>query len=105
MIDEYENEWQKLRGEVLWHYSNLNKKLIEEWCKECGVTTPIGYDNDSGDGVMTIYAKHPGQLIGRGGEYIDNLKAKLKREFNRNYQVKLVEVRGGFVNIKNEEEM
>lgn len=105
MIGKYEDEWQRLRGEILWLQANRNRKLLEKWCQECGVTSPIGYDNDLGNGVMTIYTKHPGALIGRGGKYINKLKAELKQEFGRNYEVKFVEVRGGFVNIKNEEEM
>lgn len=100
MTDEYELEWQKLRGEILWHNANRNRILIEKWCKECGVTSPIGYDNDLGNGVMTIYTKYPGALIGRGGEKIDKFKADLKEEFGRSYEVKFVEVRGGFVNVK-----
>lgn len=102
MMDEY--EWQQLRGEILWHQANRNRKLIEKWCRECGITSPIGYDNDL-NGVMTIYTKYPGQLIGRGGEFINKFKADLKEEFGRDYEVKFVEVRGGFVNVKNEEEM
>jgi ribosomal protein S3 len=104
MIDEYEKEWQQLRGDILWHNANRNRKLIEKWCQECGVTSPIGYENDL-NGVMTIYTEHPGALIGRGGEKIDKFKEELKQEFGRNYEVKFVEVRGGFVNVRNEEEM
>lgn len=104
MIDRLEKEWQELRGEILWHHTNRNKKLIEKWCKECGVVTPIGYDNDL-NGVMTIYTQQPGKLIGKKGKDVDKFKADLKEEFGINYEVKFVEVRGGFVNMRNEEEM
>jgi ribosomal protein S3 len=82
---------------------NQHKQLIEDWCKECKVTTPIGYYNDY-QGTLTIYTDYPGYLIGRGGEKVRKFEETLSKEFGKPYKVKFIEVRGGFVNIKSEEE-
>lgn len=103
MNDYYEFEWQQLRSEVYEYHAERNRKLIEKWCEECNVTSPVGYENNL-DGVMTIYTKHPGKLIGKGGKDVEKFKAELKQEFGIYYEVKFVEIRGEIVNIKNKEE-
>lgn len=99
-----ELDWMEFRAKAARYEQERNRKLIEVWCKECGVTTPVGYENDH-DGVMTIYTDKPGLLIGRGGEKVNKFHKALKREFNRDYKVKLVEIRGGFANLNIEEVM
>ena len=95
-------DFNQFRGEALEYMHNRNKELIERWCKNCGVTSPIGYYNDLSDGIMTIYTTQPGYLIGRQGTKLDAFVSELEREFNRKYEVKLIEIRGGFVNLKEE---
>jgi predicted metal-dependent RNase len=98
-----DDAWMEMRAEARRFAEERNSKLIEDWCKECHVTTPIGYDNDY-SGVMTIYTDRPGYLIGKGGEKVNKFKEALKKEFRKEYEVKFVEVRGGFVNLNIKEE-
>lgn len=98
-----ENDWMEFRAEAIRFAKERNSKLIDTWCKECGVTTPIGYYNDH-NGTMTIYTDKPGWLIGKGGEKVNKFKEALKQEFHREYEVKFVEVRGGFANLNIKEE-
>lgn len=95
----YIDDFEKFRGEALEYMHNRNKELIEKWCEDCGVTSPIGYYNDLSNGVMTIYTTHPGWLIGLHGMKIGAFVNELEKEFNRKYEVKFVEIRGGFVNV------
>ena len=98
-----EDVWMEIRAESIRISKERNRKLIEDWCRECHVTSPIGYYNDY-CGVITIYTDRPGYLIGRGGEKIQKFKEALKQEFHREYEVKLIEVRDGFVNLNIKEE-
>ena len=98
MTDE---EFEEMRAEVRKYMQDKNRKLIENWCKEAKYTRPVGYFNDL-HGTMTIYAEHPGYLIGRAGVHIDKFKESLKEEFYRDYEIKFVEIRGEIVNCKEE---
>lgn len=53
---------------------------------------------------MTIYAEHPGCLIGKAGVYVNKFKDRLKEEFYRDYQIKFVEIRGQIINLNYIEE-
>lgn len=98
-----EDVWMEIRAESIRISKERNRKLIEDWCRECHVTSPIGYDNNY-DGIMTIYTDRPGYLIGKGGESIQKFKEALKQEFHREYEVKLIWVKDGFVNLNIKEE-
>lgn len=98
-----EDEWMEFRAQCNELVHNEHKKLIEDWCAECKVTTPVGYYNDH-KGTLTIYTDSPGYLIGYKGEKISKFEETLSKEFHKPYKVKFVEVRGGFVNIKSQED-
>ena len=93
------DSFQAMRAEVMEYEHNRNKTLIEEWCKESNVTTPVGYDNNNYKGIMTIYTSSPGSLIGMRGTRVDIFTKKLEKEFGKKYEVRFIEVAGGFVNI------
>ena len=95
----YIDDFEQFRDEALEYMHNRNKELVKRWCENCGVTSPIGYYNDLSNGIMTIYTTHPGWLIGMQGIKLDAFVDELEKEFNRKYEVKFVEIRGGFVNI------
>lgn len=92
-------DFNQFRGEALEYMHNRNKELIERWCKKGSVTSPVGYYNDLSNGIMTIYTTHCGWLIGKQGTLLDEFVGELEREFNRKYEVKFVEIRGGFANV------
>lgn len=94
------DDWMDFRCEYLAYERNRMKELIENWCKECKVTTPVGYDKNSSNATLTIYTVFPGYLIGRGGEKVNKFKEALRQEYGKPYTVKFVEVRGAFVNVK-----
>lgn len=97
----YDDSFQVMRGESIAYIHDKNCKLIEEWAKEAGVESPIGYYNESGKHRMTIYTDRPGYLIGKGGGLVDKFRKKLCEKFYADkYEVKFVEIRGGFANTK-----
>ena len=98
----YEDEWLEMRAEAHAFMHNMHKKLIEDWCEECKVTTPVGYYHDYATHTLHIYTDWPGKLIGKGGEAVRKFEETLSKEFRKPYKVKFIEVRGGFVNIKEE---
>lgn len=78
------------------------RRFLDDWCKEAGVRTPVGYDFDYSTG-MTIYTDKPGYLIGKGGQLVEKYTRRLNEEFgfssrNNLLKVKFVEIRGGFAN-------
>lgn len=95
-----EDSFEKMRSECINFSHDRNCRLINDWCTEAGVDSPVGYDNDLGSHVMTIYTNRPGFLIGKGGCLIDKFKKNLCNEFSaKKYEVKFVEIRDGFANI------
>jgi hypothetical protein len=98
-----ENEWQQFRGEALEFMRNLETKLIEDWCAECKVTTPVGYYFNMYKKVVTIYTDRPGYLIGMKGSKIKQFEAAVEKELRMPYKVEFVEIRGGFANVDKKE--
>lgn len=97
----YDDSFERFRGECLELDHKRNCKLIEEWCKEANVTSPVGYYNNLGGRTMTIYTDRPGQFIGKGGCLVDKFTERLCEEFFvEDYHVKFVEIRCGFANVK-----
>lgn len=97
----YDDSFQKMREEYMEYSHNKNCTLIEEWCKEAGVTSPVGYYINLGGRTITIYTDRPGWLIGKGGCLVDKYTERLCEEFFvEEYHVKFVEIRGGFVYTK-----
>lgn len=99
-----DDDWMEFRAQCHEIVHNIHKQLIEAWCAECNVTTPIGYYHEYSTHTLHIYTDWPGKLIGRGGEKVKKFEEALKKEFGKEYQVKFIEVRGGFVNINKKEE-
>ena len=96
----FEDDFQRYRSEVIEYMYNKEREILEGWCKQIGYKYPIAYTiKNYGTPTIIIYAKHPGQLIGKAGVHIDLLQKILKEEFYRDYNVKLVEVAGNFVNL------
>jgi ribosomal protein S3 len=97
----YDDSFEEMRGEALNYMANKNKDIIENWCKECGMTEPVGYYNDLSKHELTIYTTRCGIMVGKAGKHVYAVKEVLKEEFNHDYEIKFVEIRGNIVNIKN----
>lgn len=94
----YEDDgWQKTREWALRFAKNRERKFLEKFCAEAKVNEPIAYEYDHITGFI-IYTNRPGYFIGKGGELINKFRAKLKEEFYKTNDIKLVEIKGGFVN-------
>ena len=105
---EYINEdweeieaWEELRVEAHVFMKEKEESLLKRWLDKigCNLKEPIGYYRDSWHRTMEIYTTRPGPLIGKAGIHVDELKQMLSEEFYGEWNVKFVEIRGGFVNI------
>ena len=100
MYDEQEEmAWQKFREEAFAFNKNREETVIKKWLNEIGYTEPVGYYRNSWKREMEIYATRLGCLIGKAGVDINKFKNMLNEEFGGEWEVKLVEIRGGFVGI------
>ena len=103
MCEEYpicDEAWERLRADAHRYMKDKEETLLKNWLTSIGCSNnfTIGYYRDSLNKVMEIYSTRPGALIGKAGTNIDELKRMLSEEFRGEWQVKLVEVRGGFIN-------
>lgn len=97
----YDDSFQAMIEECIAYNRDKICKLIEGWCKEAKVESPVGYYNESIERTITIYTDKPGCLVGVGGCLVNKFKEKLCEEFYVNeYKVEFVEICGGFANIK-----
>lgn len=95
----YDEAWEIMRAEALAFMKNKEESVIKKWLNEIGYTEPVGYYRNSWKREMEIYATRLGCLIGKAGKDINKFKKMLTEEFGGEWEVKLVEVRGGFVQI------
>lgn len=95
----YDEDWENFRAEVHEWVKQREEGLLKRWIDEIGCKDPVGYYRDAYNKTMELYSTRPGALIGKTGVNIDRLKQMLTDEFHGDWRVKLVEVRGGFVNI------
>ena len=102
-LDMDEIEWQQFRGKALEFMRNLETKLIEDWCAECKVTTPVGYYFNMSKKVVTIYTDRPEYLIGMKGSKVRQFEAAVEKELRIPHKVEFVEIRGGFANVGKKE--
>lgn len=102
--DEYEDEyeWLKFRGEALEYAKNKQEALLKKWLDNIGYIQrykePIGYYLNHLQQTMEIYASRPGVLVGVEGVHVAELKKMLSEEYHGKWNVKFIEVRGGFIN-------
>lgn len=94
-----EDSWQKFREESIVYAENRQQTVLTEWLDKIGYTEPIGYYLDTYHNVMEIYATRIGVLVGKGGINVEELTKMLFEEYGRKFEVKFVEIRGGFVNV------
>ena len=91
--------WEKFRGEYLEYMRNKEDTLVKKWLYSINYTEPVGYHINIGRQEIEIYATKVGVLIGRAGVGVDKLKEILSEEFNGEWNVKFIEIRGSFVNV------
>lgn len=93
----YDDEaWLEFRAEAHAFMKNKEETVIKKWLNEIGYTEPVGYYRNIFKREMEIYATRLGCLIGKAGKDINKFKKMLTEEFGGEWEVKLIEVRGGF---------
>lgn len=95
----FDSEWEEEIAEAHAWVKNGNETVLKRWLEGIGYQDPIGYYVSRWDNVVEIYSTRPGVLIGRAGVHVDALRKMLTEEFGGEWQVKFVEIRGGFVNV------
>ena len=95
----YDESWERFRGECLEYMRNKENTLVKKWLDNINYIEPVGYYINIGKQEIEIYATKVGVLIGRAGVGVDKLNEILTEEFNGEWEVKFVEIRGSFVNV------
>ena len=95
---QFSEEWRDVREKCLRTIKAREQKVLKDWCKLIEYNEPVGYHLDIMEGIVTLYVGRIGQTIGKG-KNIPLLKQLLEREYHREFEVSLIEVRGGFINV------
>lgn len=81
-------------GKSLEKVSERNERVMKNFFHRIGHKGIVGYENDLGKKVFTVWADKPGVLIGKGGQNVWILKDVLKEEFGCDYEIKFKEIKG-----------
>ena len=87
-------EFEELIGKSLEEMSERNERAMKNFFYRIGYKGIVGYDNDLGNKVFTVWSDKPGILIGKGGQNIQILKDILKEEIGYDYKIKFKEIKG-----------
>ena len=87
-------EFEELIGKSLEEMSERNERVMKNFFYRIGYKGIVGYDNDLGNKVFTVWSDKPGILIGKGGQNICILKDILKEEFEKDYEIEFKEIKG-----------
>ena len=87
-------DFEELIGKALEEMSERNKRVMKNFFYRIGHKGIVGYENDLGKRVFTIWTDNPGILIGKGGQNICILKDILKEEFENDYEIEFKEIKG-----------
>ena len=71
-----------------------NERAMKNFFYKIGHKGIVGYKNDLGKKVFTIWTDKPGILIGKDGQNVEILKEILKEEFEYDYEIKFKEIKG-----------
>lgn len=87
-------DFEEIRGKVLEEMEEINTRVLKHFFFRIGYKGIVGYENNLGKKVFTIWTDKPGILIGKGGQNITILKEILKEEFEKDYDVEFKEIKG-----------
>lgn len=87
-------DFEEIIGKALEEMSERNERVIKNFFYRIGYKGIVGYENDLGKNVFTIWTDNPGILIGKGGQNVWILKDILKEEFDYDYEIKFKEIKG-----------
>lgn len=97
----FDEAWEEFRAQMHNEMKNEEESMIKKWLNGIGYNhkEPIGYYMDRYNKIMTIYSTRPGQLIGKAGANVNFLKVMLTELCRGEWEVKFIEIRGGFVTL------
>ena len=74
--------------------SERNERVMKNFFYRIGHKGIVGYKNDLGMKVFTVWTDKPDILIGKGGQNVCILKDILKEEFDYDYEIEFKEIKG-----------
>ncbi len=92
VIKDWQAKWYAGRhyAELLQEDLKLRQAVAQKYSQEAVARVEIERPGD--DVSMTIYSPHPGIVIGRSGQHIEQLRAKLQKIANRRVRLSVREV-------------
>ena len=87
-------DFEELIGEALEEMQERNERVMKNFFYRIGYKGIVGYENDLGKKVFTVWTDKPGILIGKGGQNVEILKGILKEEFDHDYEIEFKEIKG-----------
>ena len=87
-------DFEEFIGKALEEMSERNERVLKHFFFRIGYKGIVGYENDLGKKVFTIWTNELGILIGKDGQNVEILKEILKEEFDYDYEIKFKEIKG-----------
>ena len=87
-------DFEEFVAEALDEMSERNERVMKNFFYRIGHKGIVGYENDLGKKVFTVWTDKPGILIGKGGQNVCILKDILKEEFDYDYEIEFKEIKG-----------
>ena len=87
-------DFEEVIGKALEEMSERNERVMKNFFYKIGHKGIVGYENDLGKKVFTVWTDKPGILIGKGGQNVEILKDILKEEFDHDYEIEFKEIKG-----------
>lgn len=97
VVELYANQYSM---ETVFDYiGSKTTELLNAWCKEANVSTPVGYNNDLLNHQLNVFTMRPGMMIGRTGSLVNKYQAKFSEAYHVDYSIRFIEIRDGFANL------
>ena len=87
-------DFEEVIGKALEDMSERNERAMKNFFYRIGHKGIVGYENDLGKKVFTVWTDKPGILIGKGGQNVEILKDIIKEEFDHDYEIEFKEIKG-----------
>lgn len=86
--------FEEFRGIVLEEQAEKNERVLKHFFWRINYKGIVGYENNLGEKIFTIWTDRPGILIGKGGQNVEILKEILKEEFSYDYKIEFKKIKG-----------
>jgi small subunit ribosomal protein S3 len=86
------NWFAEKQYETLLHEDLTIRSTLEKMLRDAGVSR-VEIERNANQVSVTIHTARPGIVIGRGGQRVDELRAKLEKAIGRRIRVNIIEIR------------